>query len=64
VVIALWDLEDLATARMMQTFYRNLSDREPKESALRDAQLEIMKAGLPPYYWASVELLGDPSGSI
>lgn len=64
VVAALWDLEDRTTAELMTTFYKNLSMHESKGEALRCAQLKILEAGLPPYYWASVEVLGDASGSI
>jgi CHAT domain-containing protein len=64
VVTSLWDVEDLTSARLMEAFYKRLNDGKPKTEALREAQLEIIKAGLPPFYWGSVELLGDPSGSI
>lgn len=64
VVTSLWDLEDLTTERMMNAFYKNLSEGQSKPRSLQGAQLEIMRAGLPPYYWASTELLGDPAGSI
>lgn len=64
VVGALWDLEDRTTAAMMEKFYANLSRGDDKAAALRDAQLNILRAGLPPYYWASVEIMGDPSGRI
>jgi CHAT domain-containing protein len=37
--------------------------RESKSVALRDAELDLLHAGLAPYYWASYELVGNPSGS-
>ncbi|WP_263356670.1 CHAT domain-containing protein [Acidicapsa ligni] len=64
VVAALWDLEDQTTALLMTNFYKNLSMHERKGEALRNAQLDILAAGLPPYYWASVEVLGDASESV
>jgi CHAT domain-containing protein len=64
VVAALWDLEDQTTALLMTNFYKNLSMHERKGEALRSAQLDILAAGLPPYYWASVEVLGDASESV
>lgn len=64
VVASLWDIEDQTTAQLMTLFYKNLSLHENKANALRDAQLHILEAGLPPYYWASVEVLGDASGSV
>ena len=64
VVAALWDLEDQTTALLMTDFYKNLSMHESKGDALRKAQLDVLAGGLPPYYWASVEVLGDASGSV
>jgi CHAT domain-containing protein len=59
VVSTLWDLEDTDAPHLMEVFYRGLASREPKASALRDAQLSVLQSGLPPYYWASFELIGD-----
>jgi CHAT domain-containing protein len=59
VVSTLWDLEDTDALHLMEVFYRDLAAREPKASALRDAQLSVLQSGLPPYYWASFELIGD-----
>jgi CHAT domain-containing protein len=64
VVAALWDLEDQTTALLMTDFYKNLSMHESKGEALRNAQRGVLAAGLPPYYWASVEILGDAAGSL
>ena len=35
-----------------------------KADALRQAQIEMMKSGEPPYYWAGFELDGEPSDSL
>jgi len=64
VVSTLWELEDHSTAHLMNDFYQHLARREPKASALRQAQLDLMQEGFSPYYWASFELVGDPSGLI
>lgn len=64
VVSTLWELEDQATSRLMMDFYSHLAQHRTKVDALRDAQLSLVKAGMPPYYWASFELVGDPDGSI
>ena len=64
VVSTLWELEDHATAQLMATFYEHLSKREEKAEALRQAQLEMVSSGAPPYYWAAFELAGEPSGSL
>lgn len=64
VAIALWDIEDQTTAELMSIFYKNLSMHESKGEALRNAQLDVLRGGLPPYYWSSVEILGDASGKV
>jgi CHAT domain-containing protein len=64
VVSTLWELEDHFTARLMKTFYDHLAHHEQKAEALRQAQLALQSAGASPYYWASFELVGNPTGTI
>ncbi len=64
VVSTLWELEDRPTERLITSFYRNLASGHYKVDALRGAQLEFVRAGLPPYYWASFEMVGDPTGTL
>ena len=64
VVSALWSLEDQATKRLMVNFYGNLAHGEEKAEALRGAQLEMLREGSRPYYWASLELVGEPAGTL
>ncbi|OJV39554.1 MAG: hypothetical protein BGO25_01750 [Acidobacteriales bacterium 59-55] len=64
VVSALWELEDHATTHLMTIFYEHLGRREEKAEALRQAQLEMLNSGSPPYYWAGFVLDGEPSGSL
>jgi CHAT domain-containing protein len=64
VVSALWELDDQPTSQLMTAFYQNLSAHQNKAHALREAQLGLLRAGLPPYYWASFEVVGDPSGTL
>lgn len=64
VVSTLWELEDHATAHLMTTFYGHLGRHEEKAEALRQAQLEMLHSGAPPYYWASFVLDGDPRSSL
>jgi CHAT domain-containing protein len=67
VVASLWQVEDRATAALMERFYRHLRRGEPKDLALRDAQLDLLRGrgGLAdldaaaPYFWASMQLYGD-----
>ena len=64
VVSTLWELEDHATAHLMTDFYDHLGRHEEKAEALRQAQLEMLNSGAPPYYWAGFVLDGDPRGSL
>lgn len=64
VVASLWEVQDLATARLMERFYRGLIEgRLAPADALRQAQIEIMsdpdQALDFPYYWAGFVLQGD-----
>jgi CHAT domain-containing protein len=64
VVSTLWDLNDESTEHLMTIFYSRLALRQRKVDALRSAQLELLNQGLPPYFWAGVQIVGDPSGTI
>ena len=64
VVSSLWELDDRTTEQLMLLFYRNLANKRSKVDALSDAQRGLLRAGLPPYYWASVQIAGDPSGKL
>jgi CHAT domain-containing protein len=74
VLASLWRVEDLATAELMQRFYRHLRAGRPKDEALREAQLELIRHPLripdsrggsteenaaAPFFWAALQLVGD-----
>ncbi|HZY62820.1 CHAT domain-containing protein [Acidipila rosea] len=64
VVSTFWELEDHATTHLMTVFYEHLGRHEEKAEALRQAQLEMLNSGSPPYYWAAFVLNGEPNGSL
>ncbi|MGB8098218.1 MAG: CHAT domain-containing protein, partial [Terracidiphilus sp.] len=64
VVSTLWEVEDESTEHLMTTFYSRLALHERKVEALRSAQLDLLHQGLPPYFWAGVQIVGDPSGTL
>lgn len=64
VVSTLWELDDGTTERLMTTFYQGLANGQNKVTALSEAQRALLQAGLPPYYWASFEMAGDPTGTL
>jgi CHAT domain-containing protein/Tfp pilus assembly protein PilF len=64
VLVSLWDVQDLATARLMSDFYRGLlgPKRPHAAAALRAAQIATWREGRwqAPYYWAGFVLQGEP----
>jgi CHAT domain-containing protein len=64
VVSTLWELEDRSTENLMSIFYSQLAHETRKVDALRSAQLELLNEELPPYFWASFQIVGDPDGAL
>ena len=62
VLVSLWNVNDKATALLMEEFYKNLK-RGDKAQALRLAQMELQKTSdyRSPYYWAAFYLIGTAS---
>jgi len=59
VVCSLWSVDDKATADLMTGMYRRLKDGIASGDALREAKLEMIKAGKAPLYWAPFILIGE-----
>ena len=64
VVATLWELEDHATTHLMSNFYARLAGGMDKGEVLRQAQLELIKSGFAPFYWASFEIVGEPDDAL
>lgn len=61
-LVSLWKVDDIATAELMQRFYRRLlADGLPPGEALAAAQRELRRSSEwhDPYFWAGFVLLGD-----
>jgi len=62
VAVSLWEVNDLATADFMKTFYENMKVAPPAAS-LRAAKLAMIHSTSPayrhPYYWAPFVLTGS-----
>jgi CHAT domain-containing protein len=62
VVASLWNVNDTATAALMKSFYTNLKNGQPKDEALRQAKLSLIRGKQMtwrhPYYWAPFVLAG------
>jgi CHAT domain-containing protein/tetratricopeptide (TPR) repeat protein len=62
VVASLWQVDDMATADLMQRFYRGmLKENLRPAAALRAAQIELSKnpRWSSPYYWAGFVMQGE-----
>ncbi|MCX6558940.1 MAG: CHAT domain-containing protein [Candidatus Aminicenantes bacterium] len=59
VLISLWSVNDKATARFMASFYRLWKRGTSKPEALRQAKIEALRSGEPPFAWAPFVLIGD-----
>lgn len=58
LVVSLWPADDVTTAKLMTSFYRNMEAVRDKAEALRRAKLELASK-VSPYYWAPFILVGD-----
>jgi CHAT domain-containing protein/tetratricopeptide (TPR) repeat protein len=63
VAASLWNVDDNASAKLMERFYRKMlgPEKMPAAAALRAAQIEMMreKRWEDPYYWAAFVLQGE-----
>jgi len=63
LVVSLWQVNDDATSRIMQSFYQNLAEGMPKDKALRQAKLDYMQSvkgiAAHPAFWSPFILIGN-----
>ena len=62
IVVSLWNVNDKATAELMERFYRRmLKDNHSPAASLRAAQIEMLqqKQWQSPYYWAAFTMQGE-----
>ena len=67
VVASLWAASDVYTRNLMQRFYRYIAAGEGRGSALRHAQMDLIKEfgdQALPFYWAGFIMVGDGSRNI
>jgi len=66
VIASLWKVNDEATARLMSSLYARIQQGESPSSALRGAQLEMLRdlQWSKPYYWAAFVLQGEYRPSV
>ena len=58
LIMSLWTVDDDATAELMTVFYKSLRTTNSASTALRDAQLSVMKSHPHPYFWSPFILVG------
>ncbi len=64
-MVSLWEVDDQATANLMEEFYRGLLvERRSAAAALLEAQAAVARQERwhSPYFWAGFLLIGDGSG--
>jgi CHAT domain-containing protein/Tfp pilus assembly protein PilF len=63
VIKTAWEVNDEASSKIIDSFYKYLSEGKQKNEALRLAKIEYLESATPsrknPYYWAAYEVLGD-----
>ncbi len=63
VVHTLWSVEDASSAKIMDNFYKYLSEGKDKREALHLAKIEYINSMPPtlvnPYFWSGYALSGD-----
>ena len=62
-LMSLWLVNDVATPKLLEYFFKNISKGLSKSDALRQAKLSYLEDGnkVHPYYWASLVLSGNDS---
>jgi CHAT domain-containing protein len=66
VIGSLWEVDDRSTSQLMARLYQELSHGATPATALRNAQLSLVKSKGPfhkPYYWAPFELFTTSLGT-
>ncbi len=58
MLLSLWSVADKETADLMIGFYTQLKSGSSYANALRASKLEMIKAGMHPYYWSAFILSG------
>ena len=63
ILMTLWQVDDAQTKNIMVSYYRNLKKGLPKDEALRNAKLLVLKEGpeafTHPFFWSGYVQIGD-----
>lgn len=58
LIMSLWKVSDAATQQLMTNFYTNWVKMGDKQTAFRQAQLQLMKEYKEPYFWGAFVMIG------
>lgn len=58
LVVSLWSVADVQTKELMVDFYTMLKGGMNRESALREAKIDMIKQGKLPFFWAPFVYIG------
>ena len=58
LIMSLWKVSDAATQQLMTNFYKNWVRLGDKQTAFRQAQLQLMEEFKEPYYWGAFVMIG------
>jgi len=65
IIATAWEIDDLSTNLLMESFYRHTLQGERKARALQRAKLDLIDLGfVDPHKWAGFLLIGDGSSSV
>jgi len=63
LVMSLWSVPDESTAQIISTFFQNLKEQQPKDTALQQAKLSYLQNApnrlSHPLYWAGFVPVGE-----
>ncbi len=59
MIMSLWKVDDTATQKLMEQFYKNWTASNDLRLAFREAQFSIRKSYNHPYYWGAFILIGN-----
>ncbi|HEY1938095.1 MAG TPA: CHAT domain-containing protein [Candidatus Angelobacter sp.] len=61
VIASRWNVDSLATSKLMISFYQHLARKETAAQAMSSARMDLLRAKPHPYFWAAFSLSGRAS---
>lgn len=68
IIASLWKIDEIASSRIMDYFYDELFKSAEPDVAIQRAKICFLNSAHPqelhPYFWAGMELFGEPTGRL